>query len=51
MMTLLGNLEQERFPALGAWGDMLEEVTRVAEASGEEPGIPNVPQDSLITIN
>lgn len=42
MMVLLGNLEQERFPALGTWGDMLKEVTRVAEASGEELGIPNV---------
>lgn len=42
-MALLGNLEQERFPALGAWGGMLKEVTRVAETLGEEPGIPNVP--------
>lgn len=50
-MALLGNLEQERFPALGAWDDMLKEVTRVAVASGEQCGIPKVPQDSPITIS
>lgn len=43
MMALLGNLEQKRFPVLGAWGGMLKEVRRIAEVSWEEPGIPNVP--------
>lgn len=50
-MALLGNLEQEGFPALGAWDDRLKEVTRVAVASGEQCGIPKVPQDSPITIS